>query len=99
MKKKIKGYFMAVLMTLVMTLTGLLPASSLEAFADTDSVKVKIHYHRFDGNYEGWNLWLWGDGKDGAAYEFNGTDDFGAVCETTISGLKGSTQLGFIVRY
>ncbi|OQY30199.1 MAG: type I pullulanase [Candidatus Cloacimonetes bacterium 4572_55] len=21
--------------------------------------RVRVHYHRYDGNYEGWNLWTW----------------------------------------
>lgn len=29
-----------------------------------------IHYYRFDGNQSNWDMWLWEDGKDGAAYPF-----------------------------
>lgn len=59
---------------------------------------VRIHYHRFDGNYEGWNLWLWPLGGEGDAYTFDKISDFGAVCETAIPNSADVSQIGFIVR-
>ncbi len=29
-----------------------------------------IHYYRYDNQQLNWDLWIWQDGKDGAAYEF-----------------------------
>ncbi len=63
-----------------------------------DEPSVVIHYHRNDNNYEGWNLWLWGFGYDGAAYEFNGTSDYGVYAHYPLSNWVGSTMVGFIVR-
>ena len=37
-----------------------------------------VHYHRGDGDYQAWNLWAWPEGKDGAAFRFDGSDEFGA---------------------
>ena len=65
---------------------------------DSDGLKVTIHYHRFDGNYDGWNFWLWGDGANGTAHKPTGKDDFGVVCETIIPGLKDATKFNYIVR-
>lgn len=60
-----------------------------------------IHYRRSDNNYAQWGLWLWEDGAEGAVYEFQGTDDYGAYVSYEFSewsdGLADS-KLGFIVR-
>ena len=62
-----------------------------------DEVAVRVHYHRFDENYDGWNMWLWPDGGDGNAYPFTGEDDFGVYMDTVVS--KGDAEkLGLIVR-
>lgn len=63
-----------------------------------DDLQVKVHYHRFDANYTEWNLWLWGEGMDGAAYYSTGTDDFGMVYEATIPDAGSSRQFGIIAR-
>ena len=60
--------------------------------------KVNVHYRRYDGNYDGWNLWLWKEGQDGAAYGISSYDDFGAVISLGIEDMTGVESLGFIVR-
>lgn len=66
-----------------------------------DPVGFTIHYKRNDNSYESWGLWLWEDGKEGAVYEFEGTDDYGAYVTYEFSewsdGLADS-KLGFIIR-
>lgn len=58
---------------------------------------VNIHYLRADGNYEGWNVWLWPEGGEGKAYTFGtDVDDKGAV--TTAVFPAGTAKLGYIVR-
>ncbi len=64
----------------------------------TDDYKVRVHYHRFDGNYDGWNLWLWPEGGSGAAYSFTESDDFGVVAETLVPGSIDAANIGIIVR-
>ena len=61
---------------------------------------VSFHYHRNDGDYTNWNLWLWEKNAEGAAYEFNGKDDWGAVATYPLSTWKDpvNNTLGFIVR-
>ncbi len=63
-----------------------------------DKADLIIHYHRFDGNYEGWNLWIWPSGQNGAAYEFSEEDEFGKVARISIEDLTGVNEIGFIVR-
>jgi pullulanase len=61
------------------------------------TVTLTIHYHRPDGNYEGWNLWVWPESNDGAAYQFGSTtDDFGKTAVINLDTDK--TTFGFIVR-
>lgn len=66
------------------------------AFAGTE---LTIHYHRWDGNYDGWNLWIWPSepvSKEGAAYQFTGKDDYGVVAKVTLPDTL--TKVGIIVR-
>ena len=73
-------------------------APTTDAPADqVTELTVNLYYLREDGNYEGWNVWMWPDGGNGAAYQF-GTEvgDKGAV--TTATFPAGSSKIGFIVR-
>ncbi|WEK54717.1 MAG: type I pullulanase [Candidatus Cohnella colombiensis] len=60
-----------------------------------DEIKVKLHYHRVDNQYEGWKLWLWPDGKKGASYAFTGKDEFGVYAEVTVKNTGDVKRLGF----
>ncbi|MDU2490406.1 MAG: type I pullulanase [Clostridium celatum] len=62
----------------------------------SEEVYVKIRYNRPDGNYDGWNLWVWEAGKDGQRVDFIGEDQDGkfAVVKTS----KDSGELGYILR-
>ena len=62
----------------------------------SEEVYVKIRYNRPDGNYDGWNLWVWEAGKDGQRVDFIGEDQEGkfAVVKTS----KDAGQLGYILR-
>ena len=62
-----------------------------------------IHYIRPDGQYDGWNLWLWVKDADGASYNFNvPEDETGVTFKTTWADFGISDysklELGFIVR-
>ncbi len=63
------------------------------AFSSTDLV---IHYHRYDGNYEGWDLWIWGPGMNGSAHSFNEQDSYGKVAHVSID--QDLSEIGLIVR-
>jgi pullulanase len=66
------------------------------SFAETELI---IHYHRWDGNYDGWNLWIWWVepiSKEGAAYQFTEKDDFGVVAKVKFP--ETLTKVGIIVR-
>jgi len=74
------------------TIFGLL-LCVLTLFAGTELI---IHYHRYDGKYDGWNLWIWGDGVNGQAYDFTETDAFGKVARVTLD--QSFDRTGIIVR-
>ncbi|MFA7426777.1 MAG: type I pullulanase [Mesotoga sp.] len=68
--------------------------------ADYDAGTVLIvHYHRYDENYDGWNLWIWPDkpkSMDGKSYAFDRTDDFGVSATVRLD--EKHSRVGFIVR-
>ncbi len=74
--------------------------SSGKTAADFGAKTVLIvHYHRYDNNYAGWNLWIWPHkpvSLPGAAYQFSAKDNYGPYA--IIKFDKEYTALGFIVR-
>ncbi|MBO8160741.1 MAG: type I pullulanase [Thermosipho sp. (in: Bacteria)] len=69
---------------------------SLFAFSKTTII---VHYHRFDNNYEGWNLWIWPMkpvAMEGKSYQFTEKDDFGVVAKVVLD--MDLDQVGIIVR-
>lgn len=61
---------------------------------------LQIHYHRDDMSYDGWDAWLWTEGKDGAAYSFNGFDEYGAISAIPLDTTFGAEidEIYFIIR-
>lgn len=57
--------------------------------------EVVVHYWRPDGDYEGWNLWVWNEGGAGRSVPFAADKD-GAVARFEAD--DGIERLGFIVR-
>ena len=88
MKKKI-----SMLLLLILLVTSV-PIHSFAA----DKTELIIHYHRFDGNYEDWNMWIWPSGQNGAAYEFSEEDEFGKVARVILEDIANIEEIGFIVR-
>lgn len=71
------------------------PEAEPEVTQRESDLLVRLHYHREDGDYEPWSVWLWGTGE-GTDNPFTGTDDFGVYLEYTVP--PEVTSLGFIVR-
>lgn len=69
----------------------------------SDCYGFRMHYYRPDGNYDGWNLWVWKDGFDGNSYYVNGNQDDNGITfilkweDLGIYDYK-NTMIGFIVR-
>lgn len=89
-----KKRMMAFLAVLVMLLSCV-PTGSLVTAKAEEKLILKLHYHRTDGKYDGWDVWLWEEGKDGAGYPFQEENgEMVATKEIT----PGTTGVGFIVR-
>ena len=63
-----------------------------------DELEVSFHYYRYDGDYSGWNLWIWGDQEPGRALEFAGTGAYGPVAKTVLKQQTDGSELGFLLR-
>ena len=92
MNNRIKAFFMATLLVVTTVLSSMTGIVEVKAAAD---LVLKLHYHREDGAYNGWDAWLWEVGGDGAAYEFEEED--GEMVATKVI-TPGVTSVGFIVR-
>ena len=56
---------------------------------------IEFHYHRADGDYDPWSVWMWGDGQEGNDYPLEAKDG-DAVAKIELPA--GVTSVGFIVR-
>ncbi len=90
MKKRIMAFFAVLVMLL-----SCIPMGSMMTVNAAEGLILKLHYHRTDGNYDGWDAWLWAAGKDGAGYPF--AEENGEMV-ATMEVPAGTTQVGFIVR-
>ncbi len=63
-----------------------------------------VHYHRYDGDYDNWALWLWdhGNNGEGAEYAPVAYDDYGSVFAYPLStwspGNWSKLDIGIIVK-
>lgn len=64
---------------------------------EKETLTLEIHYIRQDGDYEGWNLWLWQEGEEGQAYSFQ-TDKIGACSQIVLHYGKEDARIGILVR-
>lgn len=92
MKRRIKAFFLAMLMVLTTVLSAFTGIVEVKA---AEELTLKLHYHREDEAYDGWDVWLWEVGGDGAAYEF--AEEDGEMVATKVI-TPGVTSVGFIVR-
>ncbi|GHB07101.1 1,4-alpha-glucan branching enzyme [Streptomyces tendae] len=64
-----------------------------------DTTKAVLHYHRADGDYDGWGLHVWGDAADPTDWakplQPVRTDPYGAVFEVPLT--EGASSLSYIV--
>lgn len=96
MHKRLKAICMAIIMTAFTVLGSVQSANPVKA---AQELTINIHYHRYAEDYDGWNIWSWITGGEGAAYEFNGEDEFGKVATYKLNMEDDTSQIGFIVRH
>lgn len=90
MKKRMIAFFAMLLMML-----SCIPVGGLTIADAAEDLIMKLHYHRPDNSYDGWTVWTWAAGMDGADYVF-AEEDGEMVATLTIA--PGVTSVGFIVR-
>ena len=84
------------ILALLLFIAAVGPERLSMAKAEEDgSVVIKLHYHRPDGSYDGWDVWFWAEGKDGSGYPF--AEEDGEIV-ATYEVESGVTRVGFIVR-
>jgi hypothetical protein len=68
--------------------------------SDLPERKVVVHYHRWDGDYEGRTVWTWNTGTNGseAPIELSGTSSFGGTFDIYIDD-DAQSEIGLILRY
>ncbi|WP_320781094.1 pullulanase-type alpha-1,6-glucosidase [Streptomyces sp. CRN 30] len=70
-----------------------------DQYPEQDTGKAVLHYHRADGNYDGWGLHVWGDAAHPTDWakplEPVKTDPYGAVFEVPLT--EGATSLSYII--
>ena len=87
------GAFVMALLLFLLPAAGAL-AEGMVARAEGSPV-LKLHYHREDGSYEGWDVWLWEVGGEGGGVAF--AEENGEMVATKEIS-PGITSVGFIVR-
>jgi len=59
---------------------------------------VTIHYHRYDQNYDYWNLWTWLDHKT-VEVKPSGQDNFGLIFKLNMDNYPPKGNINFLPRY
>ena len=93
MRRRVSALFMAVILLITPFMTALLNVVTVHA---AEGITIKLHYHRGDDVYDGWDVWFWEEGGGaGEGIPFQEEDgDMVATKEVT----PGITSVGFIVR-
>ena len=71
------------------------PVVEEEVVTRESELLLRIHYHREDGAYDPWTVWLWSTG-DGTDNPFTGEDEYGVYLEYVVE--PGTAEVGFIVK-
>ncbi|RIW31883.1 pullulanase [Bacillus salacetis] len=71
---------------------GYIPAAE----AQTGDRAVSLSYERADGDYEGWNLWVWGTGVQDDQIDYTEVKDGKAIFNIEVS--PDVDQIGFVLR-
>lgn len=81
------------------------PSQSGKPATVNNVFQLTVHYYRPDGNYDGWNVWLWpsSGGENGPPIEekgfpFEGRDDFGSYVTVKINTVQEFKDIGFKIR-
>ena len=92
-KKRVTAGVLALLMVFMTVVSVLTPGMTAQAAGTT----LIVHYGgRADNSYEGWNLWIWEEGREGQQVDFTDEDAFGKVAVYQTN--RRPASIGFILR-
>ena len=93
-KRKQRGLSLLIAVTLVVSFVlSMIDTPVVEAAGST----LIIHYGgREDNDYDGWNAWVWEEGKEGQSIAFKAEDDYGKIAVLQTSSQP--EKMGFIIR-
>lgn len=94
-KMSFRRIWAAVMATVLIFLASAEGLWSMPLVKAAEDLVLKLHYHREDGNYSDWDVWLWEAGGEGNGYAFE-EEDGDMVATKVIT--PGVTSVGFIVR-
>lgn len=95
MKKIIKYFMFCFLAALVILFQQEIVFAKPE-----DGLKIKIHYIRYNEDYDDWSLWLWKDGSDGAEYKFSKEDGgMGVSTQVELDTVSADSRIGVLIKY
>ena len=93
MRRRITSMMLAVLLCLMTIVSVFVPGMEVQAAGTT----LIVHYGgRADNTYDGWNLWMWEEGREGQQVDFTDTDEYGQVAVYQTN--RKPASIGFIVR-
>ncbi|MFC0272256.1 pullulanase [Metabacillus herbersteinensis] len=95
MKRKKFQSGMAILLSLLLVVSmfaGYIPS----AVAQTEDRHISLSYEREDGNYEGWNLWVWGTGAQDDQIDYTEIKDGKAIFNIKVG--PDADRVGFVIR-
>lgn len=92
MRRRISAFMMAALLFVVPFMGAMLDVVTVHA---AEGITIKLHYHRGDDNYSGWDVWMWEEGGEGGGYLF--AEENGEMVATK-EVTPGITRIGFIIR-
>lgn len=71
---------------------------TVKVVEDKNQITLRLHYHRQDGDYTGWNIWSWREGSEGQQYDFASEDENGGKVATFELEGRSASVLNYIIR-
>lgn len=68
-----------------------------QAFGQEETLTLEVHYTRYNEDYEGWELWLWVDEKEGKAFTFE-ADRNEVKAEIVLDQVHADSKIGILLR-
>lgn len=95
--EKQKRYFNFVLLFLSFAIT-ICSFGCNKVKEQEEMTNLIIHYHRYDGKYENWNLWTWLDNVE-REVEPADTDDYGLIYKLDLEKYPAKGKINFLPKY